>query len=260
MTRATLTTFTATFTAVSFLAAPVAADLTIADLAPRDAIAVVAVDDYAQLREAFDRTGFAALLKEPEMKEWIRTLAPDQQNSLRQSIEELGLEPLAYWRASGASGIDLCGNALVQIPGKLFVLRSGAPNRFPESYPIRAVYRGATSLVARALLLRAESESLSDMDQFIRSRGGALTLGNVILHTGETIDCDCLTYAHRAGLCRQPAVRLVDHERAHVLQYMVLGPLFLPLYLLCGGISVRNRFERAADRYALTGRGWWPWA
>ena len=40
---------------------------------------------------------------------------------------------------------------------------------------------------------------------------------------------------------------------------MALGPLFLPLYLLCGGVSVRNRFERAADRYARDGRGWWPW-
>ena len=89
--------------------------------------------------------------------------------------------------------------------------------------------------------------------------GGAMTLGNVILHTGGSLDCDCLTYAHRAGLCEQPSVRLVDHERAHVLQYMALGPLFLPLYFLCGGIGVRNRFERAADRYALTGRGWWPW-
>ena len=52
---------------------------------------------------------------------------------------------------------------------------------------------------------------------------------------------------------------LADHERAHVYQYMALGPLFLPLYLACGGISVRNRFERAADRYAMTGHGWWPW-
>lgn len=89
--------------------------------------------------------------------------------------------------------------------------------------------------------------------------GGALTLGNVILHTGDALDGECHTYAHRAGLCRQPPVRLADHERAHVLQYMALGPLFLPLYFLCGGISVRNRFERAADRYALSGRGWWPW-
>ena len=89
--------------------------------------------------------------------------------------------------------------------------------------------------------------------------GGAMTLGNVILHTGETLDVSCATYAHRAGLCEDPMIVLGDHERAHVYQYMALGPLFLPLYLACGGISVRNRFERAADRYARTGRGWWPW-
>jgi hypothetical protein len=89
--------------------------------------------------------------------------------------------------------------------------------------------------------------------------GGALTLGNTILHTGDTIDCPCVTYAHRAGHGVEPAIVLADHERAHVFQYMALGPLFLPLYLLCGGIGVGNRFERSADRYAQTGRGWWPW-
>jgi hypothetical protein len=89
-------------------------------------------------------------------------------------------------------------------------------------------------------------------------RGGALTLGNVIVHTGERLDTPCLTYAHRAGCCIEPPVSLADHERAHVYQYMLLGPLFLPLYLLCGGVSARNPFERAADRYARSGRGWWP--
>ena len=87
---------------------------------------------------------------------------------------------------------------------------------------------------------------------------GALTLGNVILHTGDNLDVACLTYAHRAGLTVEPCVSLARHERAHVYQYMVLGPLFLPLYLLCGGVSARNPFERAADRYAHTGAGWWP--
>ncbi len=90
--------------------------------------------------------------------------------------------------------------------------------------------------------------------------GGAMTLGNVILHTGDTLDTGCMTYAHRAGLCVEDEILLGDHERAHVYQYMALGPLFLPAYFMCGGISVRNRFERAADRYAQTGRGWWPWS
>ena len=90
--------------------------------------------------------------------------------------------------------------------------------------------------------------------------GGAITFGNVILHTGDNLDSPCVTYAHRAGHGDEPAIMLADHERAHVYQYLVLGPLFLPLYLVFGGISVRNRFERAADRYARTGRGWWPFS
>ena len=91
-------------------------------------------------------------------------------------------------------------------------------------------------------------------------RGGALTLGNVILYTGEALDTPCLTYAHRAGHGAERPISLAAHERAHVYQYMLLGPLFLPLYLLCGGVSVRNPFERAADRYARDGgAAWWPW-
>ncbi|HEY0506413.1 MAG TPA: hypothetical protein VGD42_23280 [Lysobacter sp.] len=90
--------------------------------------------------------------------------------------------------------------------------------------------------------------------------GGAITFGNVILHTGDDLDSPCVTYAHRAGHAAEPAIVLADHERAHVYQYLALGPLFLPLYLVSGGIIVRNRFERAADRYASTGRGWWPWS
>jgi hypothetical protein len=89
---------------------------------------------------------------------------------------------------------------------------------------------------------------------------GALTLGNVILHTGDSLDVDCRTYAHRAGLAVEPSIPLASHERAHVYQSMVLGPLFLPLYLICGGVSAGNPFERAADRYALDGSGWWPLA
>lgn len=88
---------------------------------------------------------------------------------------------------------------------------------------------------------------------------GALTLGCVILHAGLALDVAVPTYAGRACRSPTPCVCLADHERAHVRQYFVLGPLFLPVYFLCGGVSARNPFERAADRFALTGAGWWPW-
>jgi hypothetical protein len=88
--------------------------------------------------------------------------------------------------------------------------------------------------------------------------GGAMTLGNVILLKGTSLEVACFTYEHQAGHAHHPPVRLADHERAHVYQYLLLGPLFLPVYLLCGGISVRNPFERAADHYAMHGHGWFP--
>ena len=89
--------------------------------------------------------------------------------------------------------------------------------------------------------------------------GGALTLGNVILDTGDSLDRDCFTYECLASGARDQRVRMAVHERAHVYQYGVLGVFFLPVYFALGGVSHRNPLERAADRYAATGAGWWPW-
>lgn len=103
------------------------------------------------------------------------------------------------------------------------------------------------------------SDAALVFNRFPWGPGGAIALGNVVLHTGADLDAQVRTYVAVATGQAGPRVRLGDHERAHVYQAMVLGPLFLPVYLACGGISHRNRFEQAADRYALTGRGWWPW-
>ena len=118
---------------------------------------------------------------------------------------------------------------------------------------------GAVALAGGARVRASARELALVFDGVPWGPGGAMTLGNVILHTGESLDSPCVTYAHRAGHYEEPQVRLGDHERAHVYQYMLLGPLFLPLYLLLGGVSVRNPLERAADRYAHAGKGWWPW-
>jgi len=121
---------------------------------------------------------------------------------------------------------------------------------------VAGLIAGSVALAFGAKISRSDAALVFHRVPF--GPGGALALGNVILHTGENLDEPALTYACRAhgGADR---VRLGDHERAHVYQYMAFGPLFLPLYFLCGGISHRNRFEQAADRYALTGKGWWPW-
>ncbi|MBN6151554.1 hypothetical protein JR065_14510 [Xanthomonas sp. AmX2] len=117
---------------------------------------------------------------------------------------------------------------------------------------------GLASLPFGARLRASRRELSLVFHRFPWGPGGALTLGNVILVTTADLDVACATYEHAAGHCLHPAIRLGDHERAHVLQYLLLGPLFLPVYFACGGVHVRNPFERAADRYALHGRGWWP--
>ncbi len=108
------------------------------------------------------------------------------------------------------------------------------------------------------------SDSALVFHHFPLGPGGAMTLGNVILHTGASLDTRCLTYASQRDyllnpLCDIETVRLGDHERAHVYQYLVLGVFFLVVYFLLGGINAKNPLEQAADTYAKTGSGWWPW-
>jgi len=118
---------------------------------------------------------------------------------------------------------------------------------------------GAAGMAGGARVAWRERDLAVEFAHFPWGPGRALTLGNCILHTGASLDVECGLYAPVSGCDTFARPLLADHERAHVLQYMLLGPFFLPVYLACGGISARNPFERAADRYALTGFGWWPW-
>ncbi|MEI7037855.1 hypothetical protein [Fulvimonas yonginensis] len=156
---------------------------------------------------------------------------------------------MSWWAPASAAAAGL---------GRRLLLAVGIAWASPTTLP--GLLAGCVGLLlgARAYLGRRERALV-----FARMPSpwrGALTLGNVILHTGDSLEVACCTYAHRAGRADEPLIRLADHERAHVYQAMVLGPLFLPVYLLCGGVSGRNPLERAADRHAGEGRGWWPWA
>ncbi len=79
----------------------------------------------------------------------------------------------------GISAVDLCGNGVVQIPQQWMVLRSGRPNRFRGSNPLRGVYRGTASLVGRAFLAQPRFARVSDVHGFIAARGGRITLATV---------------------------------------------------------------------------------
>jgi hypothetical protein len=77
------------------------------------------------------------------------------------------------------SGIDLCGNGVVIVPGELLVLRSGAPNRYRWEGQIKNIYRGVSSIVARLFLLADALASVGDAQRKIRALGGEVTLPTI---------------------------------------------------------------------------------
>lgn len=94
-------------------------------------------------------------------------------------VPYLSPEALERLTAANVSGIDLSGNGVVIVPGEWFIYRSGAPNLYPASAPIKNVFRGTSSLVARVFLMRPEFCSVTEVYEEIKRRGGEITLPTV---------------------------------------------------------------------------------
>jgi hypothetical protein len=63
----------------------------------------------------------------------------------------------------GISGVDLCGNGVVTVPGAFSVFRTGGKNRFLSSAPIKNIYKRNSSLVARVFLLRSSFTAVQEI-------------------------------------------------------------------------------------------------
>jgi hypothetical protein len=94
-------------------------------------------------------------------------------------VPYLGPESLERLIAAGVSGLDLCGNGVVNVPGEWFVYRTGEKNRFPTSLPIKNVYRGASSIAARVFLSRPKYESVNEVREEILKRKGDISLSTI---------------------------------------------------------------------------------
>lgn len=69
-----------------------AADVTIADLAPSDSIVVISIDNYEQMRASFDRTGFKAIWTDPGMQKWFHRQAAEFFADFEETLDGMGLE------------------------------------------------------------------------------------------------------------------------------------------------------------------------
>jgi len=78
---------------------------TIADLAPRDALLLVSVDDYTAFREALARTAIAEFLHEPEVQDWFASFWTADAQTWRGETRDRGLDPDDLPRPAGAVGL-----------------------------------------------------------------------------------------------------------------------------------------------------------
>ncbi len=91
----------------------------------------------------------------------------------------LSPKQLAELEQSAVSGIDLCGNGVVVVPGGLCIFRTGQPNRYPQSSPIKNIYRGRSSLVSRVFLARPEYREVNAVMREIEARNGKISLSTI---------------------------------------------------------------------------------
>ena len=91
-------------------------------------------------------------------------------------VPYLSPERLDVLERENVSGVDLCGNGIVIVPGRLYVRRTGQPNQYRESRPLNNPYAGRSALVARMLLERKQWRSLNDLAAAIREAGTELSL------------------------------------------------------------------------------------
>lgn len=121
-------------------------------------------------------------------------------------------EQLAKLESQAVSGLDLCGNGVVVVPGQLLVYRTGNPNRFPAEGTIKNVYRRSSSIVARAFLLVPRFDSVRDLMAEIRKRGGTVTMATVSkVCTG--LDEDLVIQRSSPGPKREKQMRLLQPEK-----------------------------------------------
>ncbi|MBN1816348.1 MAG: hypothetical protein JW828_03250 [Sedimentisphaerales bacterium] len=81
---------------------------------------------------------------------------------------------------AGISWLDLCGNMVIRIPDRLYIERTGKPNRYPDSAPIKKIFQGKSSLVSRALLLQPQGFScLDEVVAFVNTRNANITIATV---------------------------------------------------------------------------------
>jgi hypothetical protein len=130
-------------------------------------------------------------------------------------VPYLNEEKLTELEQKNVSGIDLCGNAVI-LGDRFRVWRTGMPNWYSTSAPIKNIFRGTSSLFARCFLLQNSFPSLAKLQSF--------ALRKSVLPWDTTVSVTMLSKGTASKVVRAleeelivaregEALRLIDAER-----------------------------------------------
>ncbi len=125
-------------------------------------------------------------------------------------VPYLSPERLDELERDGVSGVDLCGNGVIIVPGRLYVLRSGQPNRYPDSRLLSNAYRGRSAMVARMLAVQPRWESLTALAVAIQ-KGGAELSTSQVSKAAQTLEEELIVSKAGGGIQLTDPLRLLDN-------------------------------------------------
>jgi hypothetical protein len=158
------------------------------------------------------------------------------------------------------SGLDLSGNVLILVPGEILVCRTRAPNKFRRMGVIKNVYRKNSSIVARIFLLKPQYDSITELMDEIKTRGGIVTWAT-ICKVCTSLDQDLVIERTKGKALRTRSLRLIQPEKLLDLLTANYAPAPIKQRLTAKTALAPDQFRRrlmnwgreTAEKAVLTG-------
>jgi hypothetical protein len=125
----------------------------------------------------------------------------------------LGESQLKQLETEQISGIDLCGNGIVIVPGKFFVFRTGGENRFRSWAPIKNIYRKNSSMVGRLFLARPQYDAVQEIQREINRRNPLVARWGKIPIGLSTVSKALKSLEEDLVISRNDGIRLLQAEK-----------------------------------------------
>jgi hypothetical protein len=111
------------------------------------------------------------------------------------------------------SGIDLCGNGMLIIPGKYAVFRSGGRNKFSTSAAIKNIYRKNSSMVSRVFCLRSSYATVQEIYLEINRRNLLVNRWRKKSLSLSTVSKALKTLEEDLVVTRKESIRLLQPDK-----------------------------------------------